>query len=112
MTQYKTLREVCDCLQISRRTIQGYEKIGLLTPSGKNKYGYLLYDEETMNLIIKIKQYQQFGFRLKEIKELLTASDAVIKEALQEKIIRLEKQSDELDQLIELANEIVATLEK
>ena len=111
MTQYKTLREVCNCLQISRRTIQGYEQMGLVTPSSKNKYGYLLYDEEAVALIVKIRQYQQFGFQLKEIKELLHASDEVVKVALQERIIYLERQSDELEQLIALANELVATLE-
>lgn len=41
MKAEKTLREVCAALQISRRTIQGYEKAGLVSPSGKNKYGYL-----------------------------------------------------------------------
>lgn len=29
-----TLREVCDSLGVSRRTVQGYEKAGLVKPTG------------------------------------------------------------------------------
>lgn len=36
-----TLREVCDSLGISRRTVQGYEKEGLVAPTGKTERGYL-----------------------------------------------------------------------
>lgn len=34
-----TLREVCNKTGVSRRAIQGYEKVGLVLSSGKNKYG-------------------------------------------------------------------------
>lgn len=67
--QQKTLREVCNMVGVARRAIQGYEKIGLVASVGKNKYGYLLYDEEAIEKIRTIKQYQEFGFKVKEIKE-------------------------------------------
>ena len=41
----QTLRQVCTGLKLSRRAVQGYEQAGLVAPSGKNKYGYLLYGE-------------------------------------------------------------------
>ena len=50
----QTLRQMCAELKISRRTVQGYEKAGLVAPSGKNKYGYLLYgaaERERIRLI-------------------------------------------------------------
>lgn len=40
-----TLKEVCLLAKVSRRAIQGYEKAGLVSATGKNKRGYLLYDE-------------------------------------------------------------------
>ena len=46
--QQKTLREVCNMVGVTRRAIQGYEKIGFVASAGKNKYGYLLYDEEAI----------------------------------------------------------------
>ena len=41
----QTLRQMCAELKIPRRAVQGYETIGLVRPSGKNKYGHLLYSE-------------------------------------------------------------------
>lgn len=110
MQGFKTLREVCDLLQISRRAIQGYEAFGLVSPSGKNKYGHLLYDEEAIELILQIKQFQQFGFRLKEIKELQSAPEEVQKKALQEKLLTLELRRDELEKLIDAVNEMFKNL--
>lgn len=34
-----TLREICESLGVSRRTLQGYEKAGLVASTGRNKYG-------------------------------------------------------------------------
>lgn len=34
-----TLREICETLELSRRALQGYEKVGLVTATGRNKYG-------------------------------------------------------------------------
>ena len=46
MKETKTLSEVCSVLEVSRRAVQGYENAGLVSATGKNKYGHLLYDEE------------------------------------------------------------------
>lgn len=73
----KTLREVSELVGITRRTVQGYEKAGLVAPVGKNKYGYLLYDEVVVEKIRLIKKYQDFGFSVKQIKVLLEATDEV-----------------------------------
>lgn len=74
-----TLRQVCAELGLSRRTIQGYEKAGLVAPSGRNKYGHLLYSKPEQERIQLIRFYQQMGFPLKEIKSLLEAPDSVKK---------------------------------
>ena len=89
MASEKTLREVCENLNITRRVVQGYEKAGLVHATGKNKYGHLLYDEETQNRIARIRFYQSMGFRLKEIK--------VLTEVSREEAIRMiQKQKDHL----------------
>ena len=51
MKETKTLSEVCSVLEVSRRAVQGYESAGLVKAAGKNKYGYLLYDEEAQQRI-------------------------------------------------------------
>ena len=52
-----TLREVCDMVGVTRRMVQCYEQEGLVASTDKNKYGYLLYDEEAVTLIQDIKMY-------------------------------------------------------
>ena len=81
-----TLREVCNLLGVPRRAVQGYEEVGLVSPSGKNKYGYLLYNEHTIDRIRIIKLYQDFGFAVKEIKVLLEAPDDVYVRMLEDRL--------------------------
>ena len=100
MHELKTLREVCDLLGVSRRAVQGYEKVGLVEPSGRNKYGYLLYDCRAVDTIRRIKQFQSFGFQIKEIRELKNLPKGIVREELQKKIVILETRRKVLDETI------------
>lgn len=106
----KTLRQVCSELKISRRTIQGYEKLGLVKPCGKNKYGHLLYGKAEKDRIKAIRFYQQIGFSLREIKELLDAPNEIKKVAVQSKIVELEERCMLLERLVQEAKQYIAVL--
>lgn len=110
MKMQQTLRQLCAELKVSRRAVQGYEKMGLVAPSGKNKYGHLLYGEPERERIRLVRFYQQMGFQLKEIKELLNAAGPVQKVAIQAKVIELETKDVCLRELIRQAKEYIATL--
>ncbi|MCI9143220.1 MAG: MerR family transcriptional regulator [Lachnospiraceae bacterium] len=110
MSNRKTLREVCEMYRVTRRAIQGYEKAGLVLPSGKNKYGYLLYDEEAQRRIEQIKLYQQLGFSIREISELITAPKEKVREALEKQILCLEEEKKRKEELIRKAYEILKKL--
>ncbi len=104
------LRQVCAELNISRRTIQGYEKEGLVSPSGKNKYGHLLYGEAERERIRLVRFYQQVGFPLKEIKALMEAPVPIRKAALERKEGELESECLRLQELIRQVKEYIAVL--
>ncbi len=104
------LRQVCAELNISRRTIQGYEKEGLVSPSGKNKYGHLLYGEAERERIRLVRFYQQVGFPLKEIKALMEAPVPIRKVALERKEGELESECLRLQELIRQVKEYIAVL--
>lgn len=95
-----TLREVCDTFGVSRRAIQGYEKAGLISPFGKNERGHLLYDGKSQERIKQIRMFQQIGFTLKEIGEIIDASEAVRKRALEKQLDRLEEEKEQMETLI------------
>ena len=104
------LRQVCAELNISRRTIQGYEKEGLVSPSGKNKYGHLLYGEAERERIRLVRFYQQVGFPLKEIKALMEAPVPIRKAALERKEGELESECLRLQELSRQVKEYIAVL--
>jgi DNA-binding transcriptional MerR regulator len=107
MDNLKTLREICNILDVTRRAVQGYEKAGLVTPSERNKYGYLLYNEIEQERIKKIKLYQQFGFKLKEIKDLIDAPEYVVKEAVERQVSKLRSEITRLSTLIDMAEGLI-----
>lgn len=107
MNSCKKLREICDDLGVSRRAVQGYEKAGLVCASDKNKYGHLLYDEKTQKRIAQIKLYQQFGFSIKEIKEIIDAPNYVIKAALERQLLQMDEERERLEGLIEKIYELI-----
>ena len=90
MDETKTLSEVCSVLEVSRRAVQGYENAGLVSATGKNKYGHLLYDEEAQRRIKQIRLLQQLGFRVKEIKDIIDAPAEVAAEAIKRQIEQMD----------------------
>ena len=58
-----TLHELCDAFGISRRTVQGYEKHGLVRATGRNPRGYLLYDLQMQTEIQKVISFRNLDFR-------------------------------------------------
>lgn len=112
MSEYKTLQEIHNTLGITRRAIQGYEEIGLVRASDKNKYGYLLYGECEVKRIEKIKMYQEFGFKLKEIKDLIDAPNSIVKEALERQVEELKVERERLNTLISQAEALIKELSK
>lgn len=95
-----SLRELCSELNISRRAVQGYERLQLVRPSGRNNRGHLLYNRAAQERIRQIRLYQQFGFSLKEIKVLFTLPPDEKRAALEQKYADLLARRAQLDELI------------
>ena len=109
MKETKTLSEVCSVLEVSRRAVQGYENAGLVSATGKNKYGHLLYDEEAQRRIKQIRLLQQLGFKVKEIKEIIDAPDEVLRKAVERQIESLKAEIEYKEEIIRQAKKMVNT---
>lgn len=107
-----TLKEVCKNLGVTRRAVQGYEKAGLVSSVGKNKYGYLLYDEAAIAKIRSIKMYQDFGFTINDIKVLMTVSDELYVRMMKERIIAMKIELPMLERNIQIAENCIREREK
>jgi MerR family Zn(II)-responsive transcriptional regulator of zntA len=66
-----TIGKVAEWAQVSADSIRFYEREGLIRPARKTGSGYRLYTQEAIRRIAFIRQAQQCGFSLAEIRELL-----------------------------------------
>lgn len=105
-----TLREICTAAGVSRRAVQGYEKAGLVSASGKSERGYLLYDVDAQTRIKRIKFFQQLGFTIKEIKEIIDAPNGILKAVLEDRVERLKEEKLCIEYLINKTYEQIENL--
>lgn len=108
-----TIGQVAALAGTTPNTLRYYEREGLIAPAAKGENGYRLYPQEAVRRVSFIRQAQQCGFTLAEIRELLKlpqrasacCSDvrklAIEKKlALEAKIRMMKAMSAELDALI------------
>ncbi len=103
----KTLREICEETGISRRAIQGYEEMGLVSATRKNERGYLLYNAEMEERIRQIKLFQEMRFSVKEIKDIIDAPKQELVSALENQIEKMKNEVEHIEKLIEVAEKII-----
>lgn len=109
MNRMETVKEwsICEVTRefgVTRRAIQGYEKLGLVNATGKTQKGYLFYDDDAVKRITEIKFYQSIGIELKEIKEMIDSSPEL-------KAISLGKKREELDKKIKDLSNLLTQLD-
>lgn len=105
--QEATLREVCAKYKVSRRAVQGYEKAGMVKATGKNKMGHLLYDSAAQERIGRIHLYQEMGFSLKEIKEIIDAPRINTIPILENQMKKLKKERGRIEEQIEILEDLI-----
>ena len=99
----KTISEIAKLSGVSVRTLHYYDEIGLLAPSlVVPETGYRYYDEDSLARLQQILFYRELDFPLKEIGEIMAASDYNKDEALKRQRELLKLKRDRLDKLIGL----------
>ena len=101
-----TVNEVSKMTGVSIRTLQYYDTIGLLKPSGYTKAGYRLYDDTALERLQQILLFKELEFPLKEIKEIIDAPNFDRMKALEQQIELLTLKKEHLENLIDFAREI------
>ena len=102
----KTVNEVSKLTGVSIRTLQYYDKIGLLTPAMRTEAGYRLYDDTALERLQQILLFRFLEFSLSDIKAILEAPDFDRKKALSQQIELLTLKKQRLEAIIGLAREI------
>jgi DNA-binding transcriptional MerR regulator len=96
----KKLSEVCKIMGVTRRTLQEYDKMGLIKPSSKTEAGYWLYDDASIQKLILIQIFVEGGYERKNIKELLASPSLDLISEFDHLIEALEKKRQRIDGMI------------
>ena len=101
-----TVNEVSKLTGVSIRTLQYYDKIGLLHPANYTEAGYRLYDDAALETLQQILLFRELEFPLKDIKEIISSPDFDRSKALGQQIELLELKKEHIENLIDLAKGI------
>lgn len=101
-----TVNEVSKLTGVSIRTLQYYDSIGLLKPSGYTEAGYRLYDDTALERLQQILLFKELEFSLKEVKEIMDAPNFDRTRALEQQIELLTMKKEHLGNLIHFARGI------
>lgn len=102
----KTIKQAARLSQTSVRTLQYYDNIGLLTPSGRTATGYRLYNDADIAKLKQILLLKTLGFSLKEIRTFLERPDFDQTLAFQKQKELLCAQSQQTGQAIQILDRL------
>ncbi len=97
------VNEVSRLTGVSIRTLQYYDKIGLLPPTDYTEVGYRLYDDETLQKLQIILLFRELEFPLKDIRRIIESPVFDREKALEQQIHILELKKEHIENLIDLA---------
>ena len=98
-----TVHEVSKLAGVSVRTLQYYDKIGLLHPSGYSEAGYRLYADNDLERLQQILLFRELEFPLKDIRKIMESPDYDRNRALKQQIALLKLKKEHLEHLIGFA---------
>ena len=81
-----TVNDVSKMTGVSIRTLQYYDNIGLLKPSGRTDTGYRLYDDTALERLQQILLFRELEFSLKDISRIISADNFDRDKALEQQI--------------------------
>ena len=105
----KTVHEVSRLTGVSIRTLQYYDRIGLLPPAAYTETGYRLYDEAALERLQQILLFRELEFPLREIRDIIGRMDFDRDKALEQQIELLTLRKEHIEGLIALAKKIRKT---
>lgn len=98
-----TIHEVSRLAGVSIRTLQYYDKIGLLHPTGYTNAGYRLYDDTDLERLQHILLFRELEFPLKDIKAIINSPDFDRSKAMEQQIELLKLKREHIENLMNFA---------
>jgi MerR family transcriptional regulator, thiopeptide resistance regulator len=106
-----TVGDVARIAHVSVRTLHHYDKLGLLRPSGRSEAGYRLYASADLERLQQVLFYKELGFRLDEIRRLITSAAHDRGAVLREQRDQLAARALRFEAMLALIDKTLASLE-
>lgn len=91
-----TVSKIARRFGLSRSTLLYYDRIGLLSPSGRSPGDYRLYDQDDYDRLEQICELRQTGLSLKKIAVLLDDDDSAPQHLLKQRLADLNREINAL----------------
>jgi len=82
----RTISQMARAFGLSRSTLLYYDKIGLLSPSGRSLAGYRLYTDQNVSRMEEIARLRGAGVKLDQIRKILEESSSKRAAILRERL--------------------------
>ena len=102
----RTTSQVAKLTNVSVRTLQYYDEIGLLKPSETTPSGSRLYDDEALQTLQQILFFKELDFKLKDIRDILQKPDFDRITAFKKQKELLLLKRNRIDRLIQLLDRL------
>ncbi len=108
----KTVHEVSRLTGVSIRTLQYYDRIGLLKPAEYTQAGYRLYDDAALAKLQQILLFRELEFPLKDIAEIVNRPGFDRRKALAQQTELLTLKKEHIEGLLALCSSLQEKGEK
>lgn len=112
MTKLYRMKEFSKLTSVTKRALQYYDDINLLTPSSKTESGHRLYSEADILKLQQITTLKYLGFTLEQIKNLVIYQDMGLEQSLIMQCEMLSTQASQIQQSIKLAQHALTMLQQ
>lgn len=110
--QHYHVSEFADMAGVTVRTLQYYDRIGVLTPAQKTEAQHRLYERNDLLRLQQILTLKQLGFTLSEIKQMLQHPDYDLRSALYAQKQAIDHQIAQLQQVSSAMDNAMLALEE
>lgn len=107
-----TIQQLSRLSGVTTRALRWYDKIGLLTPSGRTEGGYRRYGRLEVDRLQDILYYRALGVELARVKELLDDPSYDRLAVLRSHLSALEGERERIQGLIDSVKETIRTQER
>ena len=105
------IKDLATLANISTRTLRHYDKIGLLSPSHRNRNGYRYYNKDTVDTLQQILFFKELGYSLDKIHLVLNGKSFNQLESLYDHLTLLTTRKDHIENVMDLVLKTIQSIE-